>query len=147
MSPFFPASALITWPEDMSLTPFPLSDVKAIKAWDKLKNSDESSVGWDCEYVEYSTVPDQAGGPFWSILNRIFIRTCSPIFSFGTCHGYTQGCRLTSLAVMECLLLTLSEVGVPKRLFEESLPILGPAHGLGALGVFQALYVFALGAV
>jgi hypothetical protein len=30
-------------------------------------------IDWDCEYVEYSTVPDQTGGPFWSILNRIFI--------------------------------------------------------------------------
>jgi len=43
--------------------------------------------------------------------------------------------------VFECLLLTLSETGFPKRLFEEYLPILGPAHGLGCLGVFQALYV------
>jgi len=42
--------------------------------------------------------------------------------------------------VFECLLLTLSETGFP-RLFEEYLPILGPAHGLGCLGVFQALYV------
>lgn len=33
----------------------------------------------------------------------------------------------------------MSEVGVPKVLFEEYLPILGPAHGLGCLGVFQAL--------
>jgi hypothetical protein len=41
--------------------------------------------------------------------------------------------------VFECILLTLSEVGFPKRLFEELLPILGPAHGLGCLGVFQAL--------
>jgi hypothetical protein len=43
--------------------------------------------------------------------------------------------------VFECLLLTLSETGFPKRLFEDYLPILGPAHGLGCLGVFQALYV------
>ena len=43
--------------------------------------------------------------------------------------------------MFECLLLTLSETGFPKRLFEEYLPILGPTHGLGCLGVFQALYV------
>lgn len=42
-------------------------------------------------------------------------------------------------AVFECLLLTLSEIGIPKRLFEEYIPILGPAHGLGCLGCFQAL--------
>jgi hypothetical protein len=45
------------------------------------------------------------------------------------------------MVVFECLLLTFSETGFPKRLFEEYLPILGPAHGLGCLGVFQALYV------
>jgi hypothetical protein len=37
------------------------------------------------------------------------------------------------------MLLTLSEIGIPKRLFEDFLPILGPAHGLGCLGVFEAL--------
>jgi hypothetical protein len=49
--------------------------------------------------------------------------------------------RTNLTIVFECLLLTLSETGFPKRLFEEYLPILGPAHGLGCLGVFQALYV------
>lgn len=41
------------------------SDIKAIKK----PASDED----DCDYIEYSSVPDQTGGPFWSILNRIFI--------------------------------------------------------------------------
>jgi hypothetical protein len=58
------------------------SDIKAIKAWNNYKspnstnsgNGTVSDIDWDCEYVEYSTVPDQTGGPFWSILNRIFIR-------------------------------------------------------------------------
>lgn len=52
------------------------SDIKAIKAWNHLKSSTAGGeeIDWDCEYVEYSTVPDQTGGPFWSILNRIFIR-------------------------------------------------------------------------
>ncbi|ORX37317.1 hypothetical protein BD324DRAFT_625675 [Kockovaella imperatae] len=85
-----------------------VDDIKAIKAY----NSNEQDL--DCDYVEYSTVPDQTGGAFWSILNRIFI-------------------------VFECILLTLSEIGIPKRLFENFLPILGPAHGLGCLGIFQAL--------
>jgi hypothetical protein len=49
--------------------------------------------------------------------------------------------RTNLTIVFECLLLTMSETGFPKRLFEEYLPILGPAHGLGCLGVFQALYV------
>ena len=48
-------------------------------------------------------------------------------------------CRADDRTVFECLLLTMSEIGIPKVLFEEYLPILGPAHGLGCLGVFQAL--------
>ncbi|WVQ85460.1 hypothetical protein IAT38_007625 [Cryptococcus sp. DSM 104549] len=84
------------------------SDIKAIKA------PVTDDVDEDCEYIEYSSVPDQTGGPFWSILNRIFI-------------------------LFECLLLVMSEIGVPRRLFEEFIPILGPGYGLGGLGVFQAL--------
>ncbi|ORY25655.1 hypothetical protein BCR39DRAFT_499043 [Naematelia encephala] len=87
-----------------------VDDIKAIKADSKLSDNDT----WDCDYVEYSTVPDQTGGAFWSILNRLFI-------------------------IFECILLTLSEIGVPKRFLEEFVPVLGPAHGLGCLGVFQAL--------
>jgi hypothetical protein len=56
------------------------SDIKAIKAWNQFKASAAGGnstmtdeYDWDCEYVEYSTVPDQIGGAFWSILNRIFI--------------------------------------------------------------------------
>ncbi|WVR05821.1 hypothetical protein IAU60_002846 [Kwoniella sp. DSM 27419] len=87
------------------------NDIKAIKA-PVPANHDHDEV--DCDYIEFSSVPDQTGGPFWSILNRLFI-------------------------IFECVLLTMSEVGVPRRLFEEWIPILGPAHGLGGLGVFQAL--------
>ncbi|CAD6563929.1 MAG: hypothetical protein TREMPRED_002380 [Tremellales sp. Tagirdzhanova-0007] len=79
-----------------------------------IKSNQHPAENWDCDYVEYSTVPDQTGGPFWSILSRIFI-------------------------IFECTLLTLSEIGIPKRLFEDFLPVLGPAHGLGCLGVFEAL--------
>ena len=43
------------------------SDFKAIKA------NRQVNANWDCDYVEYSTVPDQTGGSFWSILNRLFI--------------------------------------------------------------------------
>jgi hypothetical protein len=41
--------------------------------------------------------------------------------------------------VFECILLTLSEVGIPRKFFENYMPVLGPSHGLGCLGVFQAL--------
>lgn len=97
------------------------SDIKAIKHSPTTSSTSATSGNStttldeiDCDYYEYSTVPDQTGGPFWSILNRLFI-------------------------VFECLLLTFAEVGFPKRLFEDFVPVLGPGHGLGCLGVFQAL--------
>lgn len=41
--------------------------------------------------------------------------------------------------MLEAILLILSEVGWPKRLFSEFVPMLGPDYGLGTLGVLQAL--------
>jgi hypothetical protein len=108
----------------------PCSDIKAIRA-----GNDPALEDIDCEYIEYSTVPDQTGGPFWSILNRLFISRQTESPSHMVDHQKTEA----DFPVFECILLTLSEVGFPKRLFEELLPILGPAHGLGCLGVFQAL--------
>nr|XP_031861305.1 uncharacterized protein CI109_003277 [Kwoniella shandongensis]KAA5528377.1 hypothetical protein CI109_003277 [Kwoniella shandongensis] len=87
-----------------------VDDIKIIKS--VVKDGDEFTE--ECDYFEYSSVPDQAGGAFWSVLNRVFI-------------------------AFECILLTMSEIGVPRRIFEEFIPILGPGHGLGCLGVFQAL--------
>lgn len=52
---------------DHALVLMQCSDIKAIRA------DHQSPEDWDCDYYEYSTVPDQAGGPFWSILNRLFI--------------------------------------------------------------------------
>ncbi|RSH91025.1 hypothetical protein EHS25_010201 [Saitozyma podzolica] len=96
-------------------------DIKAIKASNASSSQSSTSQSnsttaedWDCDYYEYSSVPDQTGGPFWSILNRLFI-------------------------VFECILLILSEVGIPRKFFENFMPVLGPAHGLGCLGVFQCL--------
>lgn len=66
-------------------------DIKAIKANNAYNHALASSnstsfnnttLDWDCDYVEYSTVPDQTGGAFWSILNRLFIgRLESPAHS------------------------------------------------------------------
>lgn len=39
----------------------------------------------------------------------------------------------------EALLLILSELGFPKSLFTNYIPMLGPAYGLGCLGVLQTL--------
>lgn len=48
------------------------SDVKAIKQHSG-EPSNSTLAAEDCDYFEYSTVPDQTGGAFWSILNRVFI--------------------------------------------------------------------------
>lgn len=49
-----------------------VNDIKAIK---HTATQGEDGEEWECEYIEYSTVPDQAGGAFWSVLNRLFICT------------------------------------------------------------------------
>lgn len=40
---------------------------------------------------------------------------------------------------METMLLIAAEVGFPRSLFQTSLPMLGPEHGLGCLGALQTL--------
>lgn len=69
---------------------------------------------YTCDYYKGATVPSQAGGTFWSVLNRVFI-------------------------LAECILLILSEIGFPKVLFVNYIPMLGPEYGLGFLGVLQTL--------
>ena len=36
-----------------------------------------STTEYKCDYIFNSTIPDQAGGAFWSVLNRVFIRELS----------------------------------------------------------------------
>lgn len=36
--------------------------------------SGNSTTEFKCDYIFNSTIPDQAGGAFWSVLNRVFIR-------------------------------------------------------------------------
>lgn len=109
------------WPDESD------SDIRAIKA----NNTATANDLVDCDYIEYSSVPDQTGAAFWSILNRIFISEIASALRR----------RHSRNIVFECVLLTVSELGVPRRLFEEFIPILGPAHGLGGLGVFECLSV------
>lgn len=37
-----------------------------------------STAAYKCDYIFNSTIPDQAGGAFWSVLNRVFIRESFP---------------------------------------------------------------------
>ena len=70
-----------------------------------------------CAYVPVirnSTVPNQAAGAFWAVLNRLLI-------------------------IAQVIALTLSELGWPMRFFEAYFPVLGRNFGVGALGVIQCL--------
>ncbi|KAJ9100103.1 hypothetical protein QFC19_005783 [Naganishia cerealis] len=70
----------------------------------------------DCDYFEYSSVPDQPGGIFWAILNRTFI-------------------------LIVVLILLPTELVIPAKkltqFYIDYIPIISPAHGLGILGVIQ----------
>lgn len=61
-----------------------------------------------------STVPDQLGGVFWAIMNRLLI-------------------------IFQVTILIMSEVGWPAVFFDRFFPVLGAGFGLGALGIFQGL--------
>ncbi|EIW84771.1 hypothetical protein CONPUDRAFT_134679 [Coniophora puteana RWD-64-598 SS2] len=93
-----------------------VKDVEAVNNFSaaKLNGSvtDEDLV--NCDYIEDSTVPNQIGGVFWAVVNRLLI-------------------------IFQVLTLILSEVGWPSAFFDRFFPVLGPSFGLGALGIFQGL--------
>jgi hypothetical protein len=62
-------------------------------------------------------VPNQIGGVFWAIINRLLI-------------------------IFQVIILILSEVGWPAAFFDRFFPVLGTQFGLGALGIFQGLCVY-----
>lgn len=67
-------------------------------------------------FLSDSTVPNQAAGVFWAVLNRLLI-------------------------IFQTIVLILSELGWPSAFFNRFFPVLGKDFGLGALGVIQCLYV------
>ncbi|KAJ7585018.1 hypothetical protein C8J56DRAFT_789259 [Mycena floridula] len=68
----------------------------------------------DCDYIQDSTVPNQAAGIFWAVLNRLLI-------------------------IGQTVVLLLSEFGWPAAFFNRFFPVLGKDFGVGALGVIQCL--------
>lgn len=68
----------------------------------------------DCDYIEGSTVPNQAAGIFWAVVSRLLI-------------------------IFQVIVLFLSEVGWPAKFFNQYFPVLGSTFGLGALGIFECL--------
>jgi len=91
-----------------------VKDIQAVNAFQQGRQTGNSTVDLHCEYIEGSTVPNQAAGVFWAILNRLLI-------------------------IFQVVMLFLSELGWPRTFFERFFPVLGPEFGLGALGIFQAL--------
>jgi len=91
--------------------------VDDIKAVNDFTNGNFNVTAFDdgnSEYIPHSTVPNQAGGPFWAVLNRIFI-------------------------IFQTIVLVLSEIGWPMAFFDRFFPVLGRDFGVGALGVMQCL--------
>lgn len=68
----------------------------------------------DPQYIANSTVPNQPAGAALSVMNRLLI-------------------------IAQVILISLSELGWPQRLFDRLFPILGRDFGLGALGIMQLL--------
>ena len=62
-------------------------------------------------------MPNQIGGVFWAVINRLLI-------------------------IFQVIILLLSEIGWPSVFFDRFFPVLGSDFGLGALGIFQGLLVF-----
>ncbi|KAJ3486527.1 hypothetical protein NLI96_g4182 [Meripilus lineatus] len=96
-----------------------VSDIKAVNVFMKAGGSNSTTSGidcseFDCDYIEGSTVPNQAAGAFWAVLNRLLI-------------------------IFQSIVLIMSEVGWPASFFDRFFPILGKDFGLGALGVIQCL--------
>ncbi|KAG8908954.1 hypothetical protein FRB99_000057 [Tulasnella sp. 403] len=93
-----------------------VDDIKAVrngsKAFVTTTGDDGQQETFECDYFEDSTVPNQAAGAFWAVLNRLFI-------------------------IFTSILLFLSELGWPERFFVQFLPILGPDFGVGILGGIQ----------
>jgi len=77
-------------------------------------NSTEANSLLDCDYVAYSTVPNEPAGEFWAVLNLLLI-------------------------IFQILSLILSEIGWPMEFFNRYFPVLGSDFGLGPLGVIECL--------
>jgi len=93
-----------------------VKDIEAVNSFDAAKQSGNVTAQdlVDCDYIENSTVPNQIGGVFWAVINRLLI-------------------------IFQVIILFLSEIGWPSAFFDRFFPVLGSNFGLGALGIFQGL--------
>lgn len=93
-----------------------VTNIKAVNAFEAAKgqNETEGHDMTDCDYIEGSTVPNQAAGVFWAVV-------------------------ATLLIIFQTIVLLLSEISWPMSFFDRFFPVLGSQFGLGALGIFQGL--------
>jgi hypothetical protein len=64
------------------------------------------------DYAFGSTVPNQPGGPFFAVLNWLFI-------------------------IFQTVVLIMAELEYPSEIFDRFFPVLGSEFGVGALGLFE----------
>jgi len=64
------------------------------------------------DYAQGSTIPNQPGGPFFAVLNWLFI-------------------------IFQTVVLIMAELEYPSEMFDRFFPVLGSEFGVGALGLFQ----------
>ncbi|KAF5352980.1 hypothetical protein D9758_007946 [Tetrapyrgos nigripes] len=83
-----------------------------VQAVNRFLASNSTSINTD--YIEGSTVPNQAAGIFWAVLNRLLI-------------------------IGQVVVLFLSELGWPAAFFNRFFPVLGDDFGLGVLGIIQCI--------
>ncbi|KAG7447362.1 uncharacterized protein BT62DRAFT_77863 [Guyanagaster necrorhizus] len=94
-----------------------VNDVKAVNRYQSTssdRTSSSNSTVVDTDYIDGSTVPNQAAGIFWAVLNRLLI-------------------------IGQTVVLLFSEFGWPSVFFNRFFPVLGDDFGLGALGIIQCL--------
>lgn len=89
-----------------------VNNIKAVNFFEANKSGDEDML--DCDYIENSTVPNQAAGVFWAVVASLLI-------------------------IFQTVCLFLSEIRWPSSFFDRYFPVLGNDFGLGPLGIFQAL--------
>jgi hypothetical protein len=77
------------------------------------KNMNNTVIDIGDDYASGSTVPNQPGGPFFAVLNWLFI-------------------------IFQTIVLIMAELEYPSNIFDRFFPVLGSEFGLGALGLFQA---------
>ncbi|KAF9017217.1 hypothetical protein BDZ89DRAFT_1165851 [Hymenopellis radicata] len=91
-----------------------VKNIQAFNAFEAVKGTKEGDEMDDCDYIEGSSIPNQAAGVFWAVLSSLLI-------------------------IFQTVVLIMSEFGWPSVFFDRYFPVLGANFGLGALGIFQAL--------